>query len=67
MFEEKSGDNYSAYNSVNENIFEWKKYQHQKPILNSHNMMQLEIDLGDATLKGTENTLELGKEVINTY
>ena len=67
MFEEKSGDHYSAYNNVNENIYEWKKYRHSTPSLNQHNMMELEIDLGDAALKGTENTLELGKEVINTY
>ena len=54
MFEIKDGGNYSVANRVTENTFDWKQYK-QKINYNQHGFLELQLDLNDVDLQGTDN------------
>ena len=55
MFETKVGFEYETYNDINENIYEWKKYNGTELRNNSHGLLELPFDLSDATLMGSSD------------
>jgi hypothetical protein len=67
MFELKSDSVYETWNDINENIFEWKKYDNAGLQTNSHGLLELKFDLTDATLKGTGDHLDKMQEVVSRY
>ena len=67
MFETKVDSHYDTYGEINENIFEWKKYNSTKIRENAHGLLEMEFDLRDATLQGTSDYIEMMPEVISRY
>ena len=68
MFETKRGDSYKPYNTtINKNIYEWKKYPKIESYFNRHFLPEFRINISDAVLKGTENSLYLEDIVYNTF
>lgn len=55
MFETRAGFEYETYNNINNNIFEWKKYNGTNLRNNSHGLIELPLDLSDATMMGTSD------------
>jgi hypothetical protein len=67
MFETKVGFEYETYNDINENVFDWKKYSTAALRNNSHGLLELPLDLSDATLMGTSDHPEYMTEVISRF
>jgi len=67
MFEIKEDSKYDTWNDINENIYEWKKYDNASLRTNSHGLQELAFDLNDATLKGTGDHLDKMTEVVSRY
>ena len=54
MFETKNGSQYTVANNLTQNIFEWKEYN-QIINYNKHGFLELQMNLSDVDLQGTEN------------
>ena len=54
MFETKNGSQYTVANNLTQNIFEWKEYN-QIINYNQHGFLELQMNLSDVDLQGTEN------------
>ena len=54
MFETKNGSTYNVANEVTQNIFDWKQYD-GKINYNQHGFLELQLDLSDVDLQGTDN------------
>ena len=54
MFESKNGSQYTVANNLTQNIFEWKEYN-QIINYNKHGFLELQMNLSDVDLQGTEN------------
>lgn len=67
MFELKSDSVYETWNDINENIYEWKKYDDTSLETNSHGLLEMKFNLKDATLKGTGNHIDKMTEVVSRY
>ena len=67
MFETKVGFEYETYNDINDNIFEWKKYNGTELRNNSHGLLELPFDLSDATLMGSSDHVLKMTEVISRF
>ena len=68
MFETKEGPRVSTYGGVNEDVYSWKQYNGTgNTTVNSHGLKELEFDLSDATLKGTNNHLSKMPQVVSRY
>ena len=68
MFELKDGQDYSVYNNLTEDPFTWKQYNSSANLrYNKHGMMELVLDTRDATLLGSDQSIEKMIEVINRY
>ena len=67
MFETKVGFEYETYNDINDNIYEWKRYNTTALRNNSHGLLELPLDLSDATLMGTSDHKEYMTEVISRF
>jgi hypothetical protein len=67
MFEQKQSSLYKTYNSINANIFEWKKYNSTILQMNSHDLLELQFDLSDATLMGSSDYIQKMPEVLTRY
>ena len=57
MFELKDRFNYKTYGGVNKNLHDWKRYE-TKMVKNSFGMNEIKVDLSDAELFGTLNSVE---------
>ena len=67
MFETKADSQYETYNSINKNIFEWKKYNSSSLQQNSHGLLEMNFDISDATLQGSSDHIEKMTEVVSRY
>ena len=67
MFELKSDSMYDTWNDINENIYDWKKYDNATLRSNSHDLLELAFNLTDTTLKGTGDHLDKMTEVVSRY
>ena len=54
MFETKNGSQYTVANNLTQNNFEWKEYN-QIINYNKHGFLELQMNLSDVDLQGTEN------------
>ena len=54
MFESKNGSQYTVANNLTQSIFEWKEYS-QIINYNQHGFLELQMNLSDVDLQGTEN------------
>ena len=54
MFESKNGSQYTVANNLTQSIFEWKEYN-QIINYNQHGFFELQMNLSDVDLQGTEN------------
>ena len=54
MFESKNGSQYTVANNLTQSIFEWKEYN-QIINYNQHGFLELQMNLSDVDLQGTEN------------
>lgn len=66
MFELRDGPNYSMYNNINENSFDWKI---EKSVLetNEHDLLELKFNTSKAVLLGSSDSVFKVPEVINRY
>ena len=68
MFENKTGQSYETYNDINTNSFEYKKYDLKNSLMmNEHNMLELKINLTDAVLLGSGDSVKQTSEVLNKF
>ena len=68
MFELKDGQDYNLYNNINADPFTWKMYNISEQLQeNEHSMLEIRLDISDAVLMGSANSVKNLKEVISTY
>ena len=67
MFESKSTSSYTTYNSINPTVYDWKAYENTKTQMNSHDLMELQFDLSDATLQGSHDHIQKMPQVVSRY
>ena len=68
MFEYKQGNKYLPYDKkVNPDIYTWRIYNDTQLVENHHQLLELQFNLTDATLQGTEDHIERMTEVISRY
>jgi len=68
MFELKQGQDYSVFNKTTTDMFNWKKYNVDKSLLtNRHKMAELKLNITDAVLLGSANSVALQPEVLSRF
>lgn len=67
MIETKRGQDYNVFNrSLNKDSNDWLTVPN-KLVKNAHNMLEIQLDLENAVLLGSSNSVNLTTEVINRY
>lgn len=68
MFEVKDGQSYSLFNDINEDPFTWKEYPLMDNLVyNSHNMMEIQLNVSDVVLLGSDQSIDKMIEVISSF
>ena len=57
MFELRDGKKYTMFNDINKHTFDWKIYNSSLKV-NSHNLLELQIDISDAVLIGSGDSID---------
>ena len=63
LYNERKGQDYYRYKTINEDIETWKQYDVDLE-LNDHKMLEIPLNLSDLVLQGTSDTVEEMSEVI---
>ena len=66
MYEEKLGQDYDIYKSLNPDPFTFKKYSNNL-VLNSHKMYELKFNTTDIDLKGSGNSIHFTPELLTKF
>ena len=67
MFQKRSGQSYATYNNINLNSIDYKYYDLEKALItNEHDVLELQFNLTDVALLGSEESFKKTEEVINT-
>jgi hypothetical protein len=67
MFEKYKNQSYEELDpSINKDINSWKQYDNNQTI-NEHGMMEFQIPLSDAAIKGSEENINEVNQVLSTY
>ena len=68
MFELKDGQSYKPFNNINIDPFTWKEYNLTDALVkNKHDMLELQLNISDAVLKGSGSSVNKMKEVVSRY
>ena len=66
MFEVRTGLKYDLFNKINSHSFDWRMYKQQIG-RNNHELLELKLNISDAVLKGSGDSVEKMPEVISKY
>jgi len=68
MFELKDGKSYDVYKNINRDPFTWKKYSLKDSLKNNqHDMLELQLNISDTELMGSDSSIEKMKEVLSRF